>query len=407
MPNDPIIPVSLAAVTWHFPLVGRTRMLNEAWAAAGRNPVFVQIPSYRTALERLRNAPMHDGAVAIVRPWPTWPARGWLRIGERRLRRAIRSRAAELRRQLDRIVEWERAAALVVSPVWTPWLSELPFGRVVYDCIDDVAVQTPRVELASLYRGWEAELIERADAAVVSAEVLGEGIRGRRGDMPMATIRNGVDVERFERAAAALPRPADLPAGERPIVGFVGALYEWIDWRLIGEVARAMPRADFVFVGPHDGRPDAAALADRPNVTFLGARPYGQVPAYMAAFDVCWVPFDTGAISRAANPVKIYEYLALGKPVVSTPVADTEAFEGLVEVGRDADQVISLLNAALTQATDLARERVEFARRNSWAERGHAYMDFLGRLATSDDVRPARIERRPAPPTQKPTGVGI
>ena len=98
--------------------------------------------------------------------------------------------------------------------------------------------------------------------------------------------------------------------------------------------------------------------AGQRNVRVLGPRPYAHVPAYVQAFDVCWVPFDQSQVSRAANPVKIYEYLALGKPVVSTPVADTETFGGLVHVGRSADEIAALLRAARFENDEHAAARV-------------------------------------------------
>lgn len=373
--------VSLSAVTWEFGLVGRTRMLTEAWVRQSRPTTFVQVPSYRTALQRLTAVFKPRDEAPVVRPWPILPCRWWNPANESRLRRAARRRAVGLRRQLSKRLDFSEAIAVVVSPVWIPWLEELPFMRVVYDCIDDVAVHVPRANLLRLYQKWEDELVQRAAGAVVTAEPLADTLRQRRADLPIATIRNGVDVERFEAGARSSPRPTDVPAAGRPIVGFVGALYEWIDWALIARVLRALPEYDFVFVGPHDGRSSASALSGIDNAVFLGARSYDRVPAYVQAFDVCWVPFDQSRVSRAANPVKIYEYLSLGKPVVSTPVADTESFEGLIRVGRGSDEIAAHLRAALAEDGDQAAQRVRFARANSWDVRARDYVSFIASLA--------------------------
>ncbi len=372
--------VSLSAVTWEFGLVGRTRMLTEAWLRQSQPTTFVQVPSYRTALQRLTTPFRRPDSAPVVRPWPIRPCRWWNPVDEAGLRRKIRNRAGGLRRQLEKQLDFAQSTAIVISPVWTPWLDELPFKHVIYDCIDDVAVHIPRPDLATLYERWEDELVERAAGVVVTAEPLIESLRARRADVRIATIRNGVDVDRFERLARDLPRPADVPAGGRPIVGFVGALYEWIDWKLIADVARGLPEFDFVFVGPHDGRSSTELLAGAGNAYFLGARPYDRVPAYMNAFDVCWVPFDQSRVSRAANPVKTYEYLALGKPVVSTPVADTDSFEGLIRVGSSAVEIIEHLRAALAQKDEGVDARVRFARANSWDARATEYVSFIDSL---------------------------
>jgi len=368
--------VSLSAVTWDFGLVGRTRMLTEAWLRQNHPTLFVQIPSMRTALEKII-APLRAPSNApVVRPWPIYPSRWWNPNNESRLRRAIKRRGASLRRQMAKKLDFQEATAVVVSPIWTPWLEQLPFKHVVYDCIDDVAVHVSRPRLTSLMKKWEDELIQRASGAVVTSEMLGDDLRQRRADLPISTIRNGVDVDRFERLAAAAARPTDLPNGERPIVGFVGALYDWIDWKLIAEACLAMPDCDFVLVGPSDKRFDDCDARLAKNAYFYGARLYSEVPAYMRAFDVCWTPFDQSRVSRAANPVKIYEYLAMGKPVVTTPVADTDKFDDLVRVGVDRAEIIEHLRAALTEEPRV-EERKAFARANSWDVRAAEYVSFI------------------------------
>lgn len=383
-PTDIGTLVSLAAVTWGFRLVGRTRMLTEAWLQLDQPTLFVQVPSYRTALQRVAATFMPRQDQPVVRPWPTYPARWWGSLGPDGIQNATRTPARALRRQLDKRIDWDNAVALVVSPIWEPWLDELPFGRVIYDCIDELQVHVKRPELTPIYVEWENRLLDRAAGAVATAESLRDTLHARRPDLPITLIRNGVDVERFQHLAATTPRPVDLPAGDRPIVGFVGALYEWVDWQLIENTIRALPEYDFVFVGPEDGRGEPERLANLANAYLLGPRPYDQVPAYVQASDVCWVPFKQDAIGKAANPVKIYEYLALGKPVVTTPVADTNRFEGVVTVVTDAAEAIDGLRAACESTPEQVAERVAFARRNTWQARARDYCRFINRLAVPE-----------------------
>ena len=153
-----------------------------------------------------------------------------------------------------------------------------------------------------------------------------------------------------------------------------------IDWDMIEGVARRLADVSFVFVGPDDGRGEVGRLAALPNVRLLGPRPYDQVPAYVQAFDACWVPFRQDRVGRAANPVKLYEYLAVGKPVVSTPVADVESFEGLVRVGRTPEEFAARLREVLANPETDAAQRIAFAARNSWRERASAYVSFAAAL---------------------------
>ena len=371
--------VWLAAVNWDFPLMGRTRMLTEQWLGLGQQVHVVEKPSYGRLRDRATFHPQPDH---VIRPWPS--------LFAGRSERAPRLAAPLLRSQLAQRVNLENAVALVVSPLWVPWLERLPFRHIVYDCIDDVRVMTPSSELGPLYASWERRLIDRASAVVTSADSLAERVTRLRPDLPLATIRNGCPADEFARRADEAQRPSDLPHDEqRPQVGFVGALYEWIDWDLIERVSEKRPDVDFVFIGPEkESHPPLARLRKRENVHFLGPRPYDEVPAYLSHFDLCWLPFKQDAISEAANPVKIYEYLAVGKPVVSTPVADMESYERQVDFGRSAEEIAELIRVGLVKALapasetpgpgSAALERRAFARRQDWRTRAADYIDFIG-----------------------------
>lgn len=300
-------------------------------------------------------------------------------------------RAHGLRRQIEKHCRIEESAAIVVSPMWADWLGALPFGRVVYDCIDDLSVHAPTAEFRRLYENWETELIARCTAATTTAELLMQQLRSKQPALPIELIRNGVNVERFQSLAASKRRPDDLPTvadqNVRPIIGFVGALFEWIDWNLIRFAARSLPECRFIFVGPNNHPHEVESLSSLENLVFLGPRAYDEVPAYVAAFDVCWVPFKAGDIARAANPVKMYEYLALGKPVVTTQVADTDSFSDLVKVGTTPDEIVSALRSESQPAArlpDLVAARVRFAEANSWRVRARQFADFLARTPARD-----------------------
>ena len=237
-------------------------------------------------------------------------------------------------------------------------------------------MHVPHPRLQALYEAWEDELIARASAAVVSAEILGDGLRTRRPELEVTTIRNGVDCEDFHPRDEAARRPRDLPGTGRPLVGFVGALYDWLDWTLVREVAKELDEIDFVFVGPRAG---GSILPSGKNLFYTGPKPYAEVPAYIEACDVCWVPFKSGPITSAANPVKIYEYLAMGKPVVSTPIADPQSFAGLVVFAEGPSEVAAELARAIDQPEGPESARIEYARANSWNARASQYVEFVAK----------------------------
>jgi len=388
-PLDGASVVNLSAVTWDFPLIGRTRMLCEAWWDMGIDAPFVQVPSLRSAAQRLgmlrrEPDPKPSGrGPDVLRPLPLPPAASWRLFGERTVRLMARGAAREFGAHLAARIDVERSLAVVVSPVWVPWLDKLGIERVIYDCIDHAEIHVPRRGLEPMIERWERELIDQSRAVVVTARGLGEHCRAIRPDIPIALIRNGVDARWFQERAACDPRPADLPARDasRPIVGFVGALYSWIDWDLIEAVARELETHRFVFVGPIHGSPAQRRVDRLANTAFLGPRPYRLVPSYMPGFDAAWVPFDAGRVSSLANPVKIYEYLSPGLPVATTPVADADEFSELCDIARDADQMARAL-AGLTdpeaRTPAASDQRKAYADEHIWHARASALIDFAG-----------------------------
>ncbi len=162
-------------------------------------------------------------------------------------------------------------------------------------------------------------------------------------------FRAGVNLELFE-TARTLEKPDDLQEIDGPIVGYVGALHEWVDLELIQAVATSMPDFQFVFVGPIVR--DVEVLRGLPNVRFLGQKPHGEVPRYIRFFDVCIIPYVRDAYTETTYPAKLNEYLALGKPVVATPLPE------LVDYNKEFDGVLRLAGDAPTFASAL-REVVE------------------------------------------------
>jgi glycosyltransferase involved in cell wall biosynthesis len=172
------------------------------------------------------------------------------------------------------------------------------------------------------------------------------------------------------------PRLADLP---RPIIGYVGQVADKMDYGLIGQLARARPNWSFVFVGPvwSSKQEQVAALQALGNVHFFGKCPFDQLVHYLRGFDVCTLPHAISPLTRSMDPIKLYDYLASGKPIVSTAVAGVERFSDVVYVGHTLEEFLACLGMALQEDSNVRERRLRYAQENTWQQRGAAVWSII------------------------------
>jgi glycosyltransferase involved in cell wall biosynthesis len=266
--------------------------------------------------------------------------------------------------------KFARAAHWLYTPLMTPQVDAFaePMA-VVYDCMDELS----KFDFASPeIPERERELIRRADLVFTGGYEL---YLSKRALHPRVRFFGcGVDFDHFRSAASSQP-PADLQAIRGPRLGYVGVIDERLDYELIGRLAEARPDCNVVMIGPVV-KVDPSKLPRAANIHYLGARPYEQLPAYLSGFSVCLMPFAMNEASAFINPTKTLEYLATGKPVVSTPVRDVvRLFSEVVSVA-DRDGFPSAVEAALLSGGRNPQRAVEVARSNSW-ERIVGEMELL------------------------------
>ncbi len=254
-------------------------------------------------------------------------------------------------------------SVMVQLPFWRRLALELrkqSGATLLYDCMDDWETFE---NMGAFNVSEEKELVKETDVLVVTGAEL-EGKFRAQGLEPVLA-RNGADYRFFSAAA-----PNDLLAGvAHPIVGYFGAIADWIDLDLVYEVARRRPQYSFVLIGQVFGR-DVSQLEALPNVRLLGNRPYADIPGYLFNFDACVIPFLLNQVTKATDPVKLYEYFSLGKPVVATDMAELRQCGDLLYIGRDAEDFARKLDAALEEKdAELIRRRIEFAKANTWTNR--------------------------------------
>lgn len=170
---------------------------------------------------------------------------------------------------------------------------------------------------------YERKVLERCDLVLASAARLAEHCG--RYNPETRLVPTGVSLEKFDAAwRGNVETPADLAGLPRPLVGHVGGLRKCVDQGLLRAVSQLLPQATFAIVGPEQVSVDA--LRGLPNVRLLGSKLHEQVPAYVREFDVCLIPYVVDEFTDHISPAKLNEYLALGKPVVSTPLFEVRGF---------------------------------------------------------------------------------
>lgn len=250
---------------------------------------------------------------------------------------------------LDNLVETTGQPAVLwyYTPMMLPFSRHLQAQCIVYDCMDELAnFRFAPTELVSL----EEQLIARADLVFTGGYSLYEAKRHRH--PRVFPFPSSVDHRHFATARDARPDPADQAAIPQPRLGYYGVIDERLDLDLIAALADARPDWSLVMVGPVV-KIDPADLPRRANIHYLGSKAYADLPAYLAGWDVALMPFAINAATRFISPTKTPEYLAAGRPVVSTPIADVVRHYGelgAVMIASDAEAFIAAADQALALA---------------------------------------------------------
>lgn len=261
--------------------------------------------------------------------------------------------------QLSRAAGIKTTTAMVDHPFWTSVALNLPSTMVVYDCMDD---HGSFHNTAQQILDEETRLLEKADLVITTSATLSDKIARQREN---TLVRNAADSEWF-----ATPPEHLRYQSEKPVVGYFGAISEWFDIDLIIKAADACPEYDFVLIGS-TYLCDIKRAQEVDNIHFIGEVPYEDLKGYLYAFDVCLIPFQICELIHHTNPVKLYEYLAAGKPVVATAMPELKLVDEHVYVSDDAESFISNIHQALAEKDDVAgiEKRRSFALQNQWSNR--------------------------------------
>lgn len=378
--------VYLSPVDWHS-FAQRPHKFVQWWhgATGGQvlwvNPYPARLPRW-SDLARLRQAPTAVGeaipAWLQVLPVPPWPIEPLPGAGP-----LLRALWRPVLKRIDHFAQ-EGTALVVGKPSrMALWIAQSrSFACKTYDAMDDFPAfhqgQAQRV-MARV----ERQIMSHVDNVITSSSALAAKFRPLHAGV--VEILNGLD-------------PAVIPdgllaarTGDPVVLGYVGTIRDWFDWPLVLQIARSAPKVHIRLIGPLD-HPCPEPLPD--NVQCLPACSHTVAIQHMATFSAGLIPFQVNRLTRAVDPIKYYEYAALGLPVLSTAFGEMEkrsAEDGVFHIAQGSDP-LPALQAALSWRTNASAIR-RFRQDHSWATR-FASAGFLdGRLAQQAPVLPERIRR--------------
>jgi glycosyltransferase involved in cell wall biosynthesis len=304
--------------------------------ARQRRVYYIEEPIFGAEFPRL-DLSRRDDSLTVVVPWLP---RG---LGESALNAALAALIDEMiaRESITDFIAW------YYTPMALPWTRQLDAIAVVYDCMDEL----------SLFRGApaemverEGELIDRADIVFTGGTSLYEAKRSRTSNVHC--FPSAVDADHFRQARTKSADPDDQAAIPHLRLGFAGVIDERMDIELLRTLASLRPDWRLVLIGPIV-KIDPANLPQLPNIHYLGAKPYADLPKYMAGWDVGLLPFALNESTRYISPTKTPEYLAAGLPVVSTPIRDVVAPYGVAElalIGMTGEDFVNAVESLLARS---------------------------------------------------------
>lgn len=265
--------------------------------------------------------------------------------------------------------------------------------QIFYEYIDDLAPEISGTKEIPINIRDIFEYVTRDDQIpmAVTADLLKDQITAMRGSGNLVFSTNGVDTEHFRKIPEQVVFSKDFQnvlQKKKKIVGYYGAVAKWFDYDLLKYAAQQLPDVSFVLMGKiYD---DSYFLSDIrliPNIHFVGAVPYGDLPAYAAKFDICMIPFRVNSITNATSPLKLFEYMAIGKPILTTAMHESTKYRS-VHISYDYEDFVAKIRMLLTYNPvsnagyyEMLKQEAE---ENRWEKKAALILEMLEKQEITD-----------------------
>ena len=279
------------------------------------------------------------------------------------------------------------------TPMMLPVSDHFNPVLTVYDCMDELAAF--KFAPQSI-KDRESELFAKADLVFTGGYSLYEAKKARHHDVH--PFPSSIDIEHYFKARHYTVDPADQAGIGHPRIGYFGVIDERIDLGLIEGVAKRKPEWQIIMIGP-TAKISPDSLPKLPNIHYLGMKSYQELPSYIAGWDIAMMPFAHNESTRYISPTKTPEYLAAGKPVVSTPIADVlrqYGRNGLVNIAGTPEEFVRVASLELeNNDREEWMQRVnEFLSQNSWDKTFQRMMYLITRKLNDKELKPNSVKEQ-------------
>ncbi|NUU59623.1 glycosyltransferase [Paenibacillus agri] len=245
-------------------------------------------------------------------------------------------------------------------------------GKIIYDCMDNYSQFYRDNDKKTRINQQEKKLVNKSDLVITSSYGLKEKISLISVKTQVETIKNAADFTYFYNyfASSSLKeKPVELNKGKK-IVGYFGGISNWFDIDTLVYTAQKHKECDFVIIGPLSDVNIVAKASNIENIIFIGPKIYNELAKYLYHFDVCIMPFVVNELIKDVNPIKLYEYLSMGKPVVVPQYDEILEFQEYVYFAQNQEDFSKKLQEALEENnSQFYEKRIEFAKKNTWRSR--------------------------------------
>jgi glycosyltransferase involved in cell wall biosynthesis len=243
-----------------------------------------------------------------------------------------------------------------------------------YDAVDNWVAHNSLKSMKNIIKQNYSFIQDHADIVFAVSKPLCDMFNEKRNISLL--VQNGVDIKRF--SATNTSKPRDIQHLSGPIIGYIGVMQDRVNTAIIAELAREIEHASVVLVGPVLQPDHFDDLRKIDNIIFTGAKHPNEISNYIKSFDVCIMPHFDNELTRSMDPIKLYEYLAAGKPTVATDLPSINHLDNLIYLAKDTNDFVRLVNKAIhDDDKQLIEKRIKFAENCSWDDKINDMLDSI------------------------------